>query len=154
MKEVVVQHYTHQSGPIKFACLTITWGFRGKYCKVSPAAPACHCWQKQNLSAGTESSFIFSIYQNIKLGIYLCVVKTHSPLERVVQQRFPRKIKTHTDLKGIFSVDVVVHRQHWDVEAGQQNAAKYPLLFLICTGKQNKSTCCNHASQSHAHDGL
>lgn len=52
-------------------------------------------------------------------------------------------MKTHTDLKGIFSVDVIVHGQHGDVEAGQQNAAKYPLLFLICTGKQNKSTCCN-----------
>lgn len=69
-------------------------------------------------------------------------------------------MKTHTDLKGIFSVDVVVHRQHGDVEAGQQNAAQYPLLFLICTGKQNiKSTFRNFASKPQAlllntHDGL
>lgn len=52
---------------------------------------------------------------------------------------FPLTMKTHTDLKGIFPVDVVVHRQHGDVEAGQQNAAEYPLLFLICTDRKQTS---------------
>ena len=43
-----------------------------------------------------------------------------------------------TDLEGVFPVNVVLHREHGHMETGQEDAAKYPLFFLICTQKQNK----------------
>lgn len=104
------------------------------------AAPVCHCWQKQKLSAGAESSpqlYLFNLSEHWSGNLSL------RGQNALATRTCRGQHCTHTDLKGIFSVDVVVHRQHGDVEAGQQNAAKYPLLFLICTGKQNKSTSCS-----------
>lgn len=86
---------------------------------MSPAAPACHCRQKLSR---VQPPFFLSNSQGNEAKNTHCL----SP-----------EVKKHTDLKGIFSVDVVVHGQHGDVEAGQQNAAEDALLFLVCTGKQN-----------------
>lgn len=36
-------------------------------------------------------------------------------------------------LESVFLVDVVVHRQHGDVETGQQNTSQDVVFFLICT---------------------
>lgn len=54
---------------------------------------------------------------------------------------FRRKIrgmKMCSDLKGIFPVNVIIHRQHGYVEAGQENASEYSFLFFICREKRSK----------------
>ena len=42
-------------------------------------------------------------------------------------------------LKGVFPADVVVHGQHGDVKAGQQDTSQDVVLFLICTWEIEKS---------------
>lgn len=57
------------------------------------------------------------------------------------------RMKTCTDLKGVFSVNVIIHRQHGYMEAWEENTAKYPFLLLIC--RQNKTkTNVRHSCQS------
>jgi hypothetical protein len=47
-------------------------------------------------------------------------------------------VEIWTDLEGVFPVNVVVHREHGNMETGQEDAAQYPLFFLICMSRQNK----------------
>lgn len=46
-------------------------------------------------------------------------------------------MKTCTDLEGIFSGNVIVHRQHGYTKAWQEDTAENPLLFFIYREKQN-----------------
>lgn len=48
-------------------------------------------------------------------------------------RRHIRGMKVCTDLKGIFPVNMIIHRQHGYVKAWQKNASKYSFLFFICT---------------------
>ena len=41
-------------------------------------------------------------------------------------------------LEGVLLADVVVHRQHGDVEAGQQDATQDALLLIICTTEEER----------------
>lgn len=41
-------------------------------------------------------------------------------------------MKACTDLKGIFPVNMIIHRQHGYVKAWQKNASKYSFLFFVC----------------------
>lgn len=54
-------------------------------------------------------------------------------------------MKTGTDLEGIFSVNVIVHRQHGYMKAGQEDAAEDPLLFLVCKTKPETDTVIHFA---------
>lgn len=45
---------------------------------------------------------------------------------------------THTDLEGIFPVNVIIHRQHGYMKAWKKDASKYPFLFFIFREKKNK----------------
>lgn len=44
-----------------------------------------------------------------------------------------------TDLEGVFPADVVVDRQHGDVEAGQQDTTQNALLLLIYRTEDEKN---------------
>lgn len=50
-------------------------------------------------------------------------------------------MKTCTDLEGIFSGNVIVHRQHGYTKAWQEDTAENPLLFFIYRGKTKHSVC-------------
>lgn len=48
-------------------------------------------------------------------------------------------MKICTDLEGIFSGNVIVHRQHGYTKAWQEDTAENPLLFFIYRGKTKHS---------------
>lgn len=54
-------------------------------------------------------------------------------------------------LEGVFPADVVIHRQHGDVETGQQDTSQDAVLLLICTNKKHEEKAiCQRIRVGHA----
>lgn len=175
-----VEFCTHHWGSIKYACCSVTRGFREvreEYCnglvqhhptqlafKLAASCSAFLAWQwkvkcityyftvfiSENVHSKARSQFICSrklcgkirpvrvlyVYHWSKLlsiPFPTDVIITHylSVKSNAVYQTFTG-VKTHTDLEGIFSVNVIIHRQHRYMKAWKKNASKYPFLFFIC----------------------
>ena len=41
-------------------------------------------------------------------------------------------------LEGVLPADVVIHGQHGDVEAGQEDASQDAFLFVVCTTEEEE----------------